>query len=414
VRRTGDQWTLRTSTNGTSWVTAGSFTAALDVARVGPYAGNAGSPIPAFTALVDYVFDAAAPVVPEDTPGVPGTTTTTTTAPPSSSTTTTTTTPPTTQPGTAPQITLWYGNRQVAGVHGRPQTWVNVLGNVRDTDGVQSLGYTLNGGPLRPLTVGPDNRRLQFAGDFNAEVPWADLQPGDNTVVLSARDTQGNVRNATVVVERRSGPATLPHTVDWSSADRIDDVAQPVDGRWAIDGDTVRPTELGYDRIIAIGDAGWHDYEMTVPVTVHGLGPGNGSYLSNNSLVGFGLNWQGHTQVRTEQPGYFWYPTGALGWYRWYDPNPKFELRGNGDSPVVRHQRFGLAFGTTYMFKARSDTVAGGVQYSWKVWPQGTPEPASWDLTLLEPDGPATGSLILIAHHADVQFGDVTVTGLGP
>ena len=78
--------------------------------------------------------------------------------------------------------------------------------------------------------------------------------------------------------------------------------------------------------------------------------------------------------------------------------------------PVVRHQRFQLAFGQTYMFKARSETVSGGVRYSWKVWPEGTAEPASWDLTLVEDSGPATGSVILIAHHVDVQFGDVTVT----
>jgi hypothetical protein len=107
-----------------------------------------------------------------------------------------------------------------------------------------------------------------------------------------------------------------------------------------------------------------------------------------------------------------WYPTGALGWYRWYQPTPKFELFGNEGQPVQRHSRFQLQFGQTYMFKARSDTVAGGVRYSWKVWPQGQAEPATWDLTLLEDSGPATGSLILIAHHADVQFGNVSVTSI--
>ena len=87
-----------------------------------------------------------------------------------------------------------------------------------------------------------------------------------------------------------------------------------------------------------------------------------------------------------------------------------FELHGNNDSPLVRHHRFQNAFDQTYIYKARSQTVAGGVQYSMKVWPQGQAEPAAWDLTILEDAGPPTGSVVLIAHHVDAQFGNVTVT----
>jgi hypothetical protein len=151
---------------------------------------------------------------------------------------------------------------------------------------------------------------------------------------------------------------------------------------------------------------------VTVPVTVHGLGPRAGAPLSGPALVGLGLNWQGHTQLGSEQPASGWYPTGALGWYRWFPTAPKFELRGNDGSPVVRHARFHVQLGQTYNFKARSETVAGGVRYSWKVWPRGAAEPASWDLSLVEDAGPPTGSVVLIAHHVDVQFGDVVVTPL--
>jgi hypothetical protein len=161
-----------------------------------------------------------------------------------------------------------------------------------------------------------------------------------------------------------------------------------------------------------LGDISWHDYELTVPVTVYGLGPGHNSYRSGPALVGLALNWRGHTQVSSEQPFRHWYPTGALAWFRWYDTKPKFELRGNEGSPVVRTQSWGLQFGVTYIFKARSETVAGGVQYSWKIWAQGAPEPAAWTLSVLEPDGPATGSVGLIAHHVDVRFGNVSVTPL--
>jgi beta-xylosidase len=54
VQRTGNTFTFSWSTNGTSFTTAGSFTQALTVNRVGLYGGNSGSPAPAFTASVDY------------------------------------------------------------------------------------------------------------------------------------------------------------------------------------------------------------------------------------------------------------------------------------------------------------------------------------------------------------------------
>jgi regulation of enolase protein 1 (concanavalin A-like superfamily) len=54
VRREGNQWTQYYSTDGTSWSTATSFSHALTVTSVGLFAGIAGSPAPAFSALFDY------------------------------------------------------------------------------------------------------------------------------------------------------------------------------------------------------------------------------------------------------------------------------------------------------------------------------------------------------------------------
>jgi hypothetical protein len=53
----------------------------------------------------------------------------------------------------------------------------------------------------------------------------------------------------------------------------IRQVAHVVDGLWSLNTDSVEPTILGYDRLIAIGDIGWRDYEVTVPITVHALEP---------------------------------------------------------------------------------------------------------------------------------------------
>ena len=137
-----------------------------------------------------------------------------------------------------------------------------------------------------------------------------------------------------------NGSASLPYSTNWGAASKVNDQAQVVDGKWGIDGNNAHIQAMGYDRIVSIGDISWHDYEATVPVRVDGLGPGHNTPLSNEALVGFGLNWRGHTQAagKNTQPGYWWYPTGALGWYRWFEPTNKFELFGNGNSPVAAAQ----------------------------------------------------------------------------
>lgn len=69
VKRQGSTWTGSYSTNGSTWVTAVVFTRALTVTGAGPFAGNHGIPesaTPAFTALVDYFFNTASRIEPED------------------------------------------------------------------------------------------------------------------------------------------------------------------------------------------------------------------------------------------------------------------------------------------------------------------------------------------------------------
>lgn len=66
VRRMNNQWTSFHSLNGNSWTQAASFAHTITVRRMGPFAGNAGNPTPAFTSLVDYFFNTLIPIVPED------------------------------------------------------------------------------------------------------------------------------------------------------------------------------------------------------------------------------------------------------------------------------------------------------------------------------------------------------------
>ena len=72
VTRSGNQWTLSHSLNGSSWTNAGSFSQALTVNSAGVFAGNSGGGgAPAHSAVVDYMFSTASPISPEDGNSIP-------------------------------------------------------------------------------------------------------------------------------------------------------------------------------------------------------------------------------------------------------------------------------------------------------------------------------------------------------
>ncbi|WP_380165804.1 hypothetical protein [Jannaschia sp. R86511] len=457
--RSGDVWDLDYSLDdGLTWVGGGEVTHALDVSAVGPFAGNSGLR-PAFTAEVDWFFDTTAPVDPEDGQVVvtypltvqtqgegtvsrspsavayPAGTQVSLTAVPASGwelsgwsgaasgtepsvtvsmsqartvTATFTEVPP--QPPSPPVIDVWYGDDQTFGEVGTPQRWVNVLGNVTDADGVASLTYSLNGAPAVPLSMGPNLRRLFMPGDFNVQLVEADLPVGASTVLLRAVDTEGDVATRTVTVRKAPAAATLPLEVDWSTTSGPNDRTQVVDGKWATGQDGLTVLEMGYDRTVGVGDSTWTDYEATVPVTVRGLGPGAGTPQSGAPLIGLGVHWDGHTPRGGENPAVDWYPTGAFAWYEFYGSG-RFTLQGNQGWPLVRRSMV-WDFGTTYVMKVRAEAETGGIRYSYKWWPQGTAEPATWTLSVVEDDGPQAGSLLLIAHHVDATFGTVRIDPL--
>jgi hypothetical protein len=71
LARNGNIWTGSWSADGTTFSAAPSFTFDLNVASIGPYAGNYASTSvnsPAFTAIVDYFFATSNPIANEDGP----------------------------------------------------------------------------------------------------------------------------------------------------------------------------------------------------------------------------------------------------------------------------------------------------------------------------------------------------------
>jgi len=317
----------------------------------------------------------------------------------------------------APQISVWYGSDPSFGQLGLPQPWVNILGNVSDPDGIASLTYTLNGGSARALKRGPDGRRLQAPGDFNADIPVTSLAVGQNTIVLRAQDTLGNVSTSAVNVEfDGTGVWPLPYTAQWSATTEIMDAAQPVDGRWAIQGDAVRNLQVGYDRLLAIGDLAWTDYEVTVPITIHSFDPivWEPGVIGAAAVVGVLMRWQGHSDARGKQPFDWPFPFGAICWYRIYPTKSQLEIYRNLDASPWAKKKRTLTLGVPYIFKAQVETIPGvGGLYRFKVWQQGQPEPAAWDLQQQEDlADPQSGSIALITHYVDASFGTVTVRPL--
>jgi regulation of enolase protein 1 (concanavalin A-like superfamily) len=335
----------------------------------------------------------------------------------------------TTQPQSqsTPLLDIWYGLNQQFGQVGQPQTWVNLLGNVSDPDGINSLTYSLNGGPDLPLSLGPDGSRLQAPGDFNADIDVADLFEGPNQVAVTAEDNLSEVSFETIDFVY-SGVTTWPETfsVDWSTVTDLTATAQPVDGLWTITSGTVAPAATGYDRLLAIGDITWTDYEVTAPITINAIDPAGSSQSCNCYAIGFLLRWTGHAIWDSSQPALGYFPLGAIAGYRWDLDNPagqngRLWLAGNEYTTIGEYvyDNSGrtLTPGTTYTFKARVETTPGpgGSLYSLKIWEEGTGEPLDWDLTLQTgaEDHP-NGSLLLLAHYVDATFGNVTITPLNP
>jgi hypothetical protein len=312
------------------------------------------------------------------------------------------------------RIDVWYGPRQPFGRAGLPQRWVNILGRVYGP--VKQLQCSLNDGPQRNIAVGPDQRRLAGQGDFNIDLDSRHLNTGENRLAISAIGEDGAQTTEQVIIDFVHDARPLPYRIEWDKVACIQDVAQIVDGLWSINGDAISPEEIGYDRLVAIGDMDWRDYEVTVPITVHGINAGCYGYPSVHAGVGVVMRWRGHTnwgadQWASGQPYFGPSGYGAIGWYCvFHETGPELNFF-DPDFQRPARQPKKLTLHTPYMFKARVETrSAVASDFSLKVWEAQAPEPTAWDLTT---PGTvmslSTGSFILGAHHVAASFGAVTV-----
>ncbi|WP_299823059.1 hypothetical protein, partial [uncultured Jannaschia sp.] len=304
-------------------------------------------------------------------------------------------------------INVWSGSAQTFGLPGEAQSWINILGNV--SDDVVRLSYILNGGAPRTLAIGPDTRRLQADGDFNADIAYADLDGSatDDLVTLIARMSDGSTYEKNIVIDYESGRRWSPdYAIDWSEVGAIEDAVQIVDGRWIVTADGLRSAEPGYDRVVAIGDEHWDNYELTVPITMHDLDTVDPRGRDGGAF-GFGMLWSGHSDdpISGKQPKAGWNPSELL-YYENKDGGRMFFF-GRSQLDYVT-----LEEGETYNFTLRVEQVDGmSKAYSLKVWDVDATEPTDWLMErTMTYDEPRTGSLLLVSHYYDVSFGDVNIS----
>jgi hypothetical protein len=321
-------------------------------------------------------------------------------------------------PGRRPVFDLWYGALLRFGHLGHAQRWVNVLGHVSPGEAIVSLSYSLNGGEARDLSFREDYHRLARDGDFNIEIDRTRLRHGDNRILLSAATASGLRSLCDLVLRYDAGPRCwpLPYVVDWDQVERIEDAVQVVDGKWRRTPQGLRAVEPYYDRVIALGDDSWRDVEVSTSVTFHGFTPPK--TLPNTTGVthaAIALRWPGHT-ADGKQPSVQWYPLGATAEFRLTRDLDQCRWRifdGKKEFYVESERRRTLDLERTYHMKHRVQTLADGrSRYCAKLWPAGDCEPLAWDLERYESGDLASGSALLLAHHADVTFGDIRVTPL--
>ena len=305
-------------------------------------------------------------------------------------------------------ISIWHDERVEVGgprAAGLPQDVVNVLGRIWFTGpSLVRASYRVNGGPATPLPVGPTNSRLALRGDFNIEIPLAALRsyPEENRVLITAEDGTGTVEQEVPVVVRPTAPTTPSLLLDWSkltSPAQIDDVAALVDGHWDLRDDGVHTVHMAYDRLLAVGDRNWSPaYEVVAEVTLHAFRLWGG--------LGVAIGWQGHAGTATPRKDW---PLEALGWVRFRGEGHELQIMTFTRFEVARkpvHMTTG-----TYVYRVRSEPLGGGLaRFSVKYWPSAESEPAGWMLQYDVPE--RRGSVLLVAHHADVTWKTLRVTPL--
>jgi hypothetical protein len=315
-------------------------------------------------------------------------------------------------------IDLWYGNNQIFGTPGLAQRTINILGNVESKNGIDSTSYRLNKDEWMPFSLGTDLHRLAAEGDFNIDIHANRLQTGKNELIILVKDSLGNQSKQTVNITFNSNnTCPLPYSIQWNNVENLQTSIQVTDGKWEFTTEGIRNRDVYYDRMFAIGDSTWKNYEVLTSVIFHQmipLSPGPPNY--NVSHAGIASRWFGHGKD-TLQPNRQWWPVGAFAYLRITDDYDSCQWKmqdGQGlnaaqpmdESRVIQKE-------VKYMMKHRVEDISETeTKFSSKLWRATQKEPKEWDLIAVKPTNQQSGSALLVAHFTEVTFGDIHVIPL--
>lgn len=327
----------------------------------------------------------------------------------------------------SPVVDLWLGAEMQAG-DGVAQRWLDIPGNASDPDGIASVIFSLNGEPAEGLSLGPNDRRLVREGDFVIDILRDRLVEGVNTVEIRAADNLGELTTALVqIVNEPSTDVELPGEISWDEQE-LDGLVEIVDGHWKIDGDdlVIDADSLGYDRLLAIGDRDWADFDVEFEITIESISEDFNPITSTTPGFGMLLRWNGHNESFTpgSQPqqgfrpdaGNTPTPYGAFPFYAIeLDGENVLEMQNPNGVVMTRDLSEQITVGRTYHFRAQAQSIVGtgGSVFVAKLWPASTPEPAEWMVSYVSGVGPeeaSNGSFVLVAHEVAARYSSLRIS----
>jgi hypothetical protein len=209
------------------------------------------------------------------------------------------------------------------------QALFNIVGCLLDIKGVESIGYSLNGGSIIPIYFNVNANaqgRLEKTGHFNIDtIMVSEISSRDNLLSIQIKYKNKSTESHKVKFHIRDKEFEMPaFDLNLADIDRVEEVAQVVDGRWLINDDEentrcleVMSQDAGLDRIVLFGSDQWTtDYEINAVMQIT-------KWTGSPHNVGLLFKWNPH-----EQGDGTWLPTKwstGLGYY--YSHCPGLRIR---------------------------------------------------------------------------------------